>query len=227
MDDAGGVGFGDRVARLQHVVDGLANGQCAAIREARHQVLALEVLHDDVRRLALEPPDIEDAYGVLAAQCARGLGLADEAGHGIAVVQHLGQHHLDRDAALELEVSCRKDVTHPARADHTLDAIFFSDDVARLEMKLAALAGRRRRHRRRQVVAVRGSVARGARGTRRNRRRASERRRSSAPRARHPRRASASRRWGSGSGPASCPPWNPKRITLFRCDPSGRRVSAG
>ena len=50
VDDAERVRLGERLAGLQHVVDGLGRGEVAALLERPREVAALEVLHHDVRR---------------------------------------------------------------------------------------------------------------------------------------------------------------------------------
>ena len=80
MDHALHVRLGQRLHRLEQVVDG--DEHRAARLGARHSAIevgAVEELHHDVRRAVQERAHIEDAYRMLALDLARGLRLTLEA----------------------------------------------------------------------------------------------------------------------------------------------------
>jgi hypothetical protein len=96
------------------------------------EVLAVEQLHHEVGRTAVEPPDVEHPADVVAAQPRAGLGLAQEPRDHAGVLGHRLVQHLDRDPLLELEVGRDRDHAHAALAEDVLDAKPVADDRADL-----------------------------------------------------------------------------------------------
>ncbi len=139
MDDAERVRFGDRLARLQHEVHRLVGRKLALLREQRREIAALEVLHDHVRRAALELADVGDAGDVLALDLHGGARLALEAREGLRVGERLRQEEFQRDLLVELDVVRRDDDAHPANAEDALDAVLSRKDVALFDAGGAAV----------------------------------------------------------------------------------------
>jgi hypothetical protein len=96
VHDAGRVGLGHGLARVEDVVDRVGDGLGAALLEEVVEVAALEELHDHEGRAARELADIEDARDVLALEAHRSLGLAEEAGRGVGHGRR--EKELDGDA---------------------------------------------------------------------------------------------------------------------------------
>ena len=82
--------------------------------EGLREVLAVEVLHDHVRRAGVERADVEHARDVLAADLDRGAGLADEALHDLGVGRDGRPQKLQRHPLVELLVR-RGDDDRPCR----------------------------------------------------------------------------------------------------------------
>jgi hypothetical protein len=96
------------------------------------EVLAVEQLHHEVGRTAVEPPDVEHPADVVAAQPRAGLGLAQEPRDHAGVLGHRLVQHLDGNALLELKVGRDRDHAHAALAEDALDAEPVADDRADL-----------------------------------------------------------------------------------------------
>ena len=116
--------------RIQAAAVRGAAGRCRRSIDA--EVVALEVLHDHVRRAVLERADVEHARDVLALELAaaaapRGRSARATSGFCSAV----GQEELDRDALLELEVRRRDDDAHAALPEDALDAVLADEDCHR------------------------------------------------------------------------------------------------
>jgi hypothetical protein len=87
MDDAERVSFGDRLARLDHELDGLLDKQRAPGAQPVGEITPVEMLHHEVRRTVVEASNIEHARDVLtldfdgrprfAFEAEQGLGAAD------------------------------------------------------------------------------------------------------------------------------------------------------
>ena len=116
MDDAVGVGGGQRVGDLPGPVQGLAHRDRAA-RQPLPEGLALEQLGDDVRR-PLVDPDVVDRDDVGVVQPAREPGLLLQAAEDARVAGQGLSHHLDGHLALQAAVPGAVDLRHPAGAEH-------------------------------------------------------------------------------------------------------------
>ena len=124
MDDAERVRLGERVARLQDVLDRLFRRQRPARRQHAREIGPVQVLHHDVRSARLERADVAHTGDVLAVKPHGGARLAQEARDGIGAPERLGQHELQRDHLVELDVRGRDHDPHPADAEHPRDAVF-------------------------------------------------------------------------------------------------------
>ena len=113
MDDPERVRLGDRLARLEHVLDRLVGGHAAAPLHHRAEIVALEVLHHDVRRAAVEHADVHHAGDVLARDPRGRLALAEEARDRARDLARDREQELERDALLELRVARRDDDPMP------------------------------------------------------------------------------------------------------------------
>src|SRR5262249_24887179 len=129
VDDAEGVGLGERLAGLEDPGRRGADGERTLSPQDRGEVIALEELHDDERRAGLERDDVEHARAVRALELRRRHRLADEAGAHLGVLQRLGEDELDGDALLEVEVGGFDDAAHAALAEDALDAILADEYV--------------------------------------------------------------------------------------------------
>ena len=86
VHDPGDVGLGQRLERLQHVVDDLLDGQRPVLLERPLEVLPLEVLHHHVGRAARVRGHVEHPGHVLALDLRGGAGLAGEASDGLGML---------------------------------------------------------------------------------------------------------------------------------------------
>jgi hypothetical protein len=164
MDHAEGVGFGDGLAGLQHEVDGEGHLHRALLAHERAEIAAVQVLHHQVRRAALQRADVEHAPHVFAADARRGLPFALETLHQLGLHQGARQEELDRDAFAQREVSRGDDDPHAACPEHSLHAVLAREDVSLLKpgpsSRLGGLSpGGRGDNERRGPIAI---VARGA-----------------------------------------------------------------
>ena len=122
--------FGDRRARLPHVVDGARDRQGAAVADLVGERVAFEQLLDDERDAVGRAIDVEDDGGVHAAQPARVPRLAREALHGDGVTRLHRVEKLERDALAEADVHRLDDDTLAAFAENRTNLVFARDRLA-------------------------------------------------------------------------------------------------
>ncbi len=140
MHDAERVRFRDCLARLQHEVHCLRDGQATVLPEPRREVQPLQVLHDHVGRAGFESAHVRDARDVLALDldcCAR---LTREPRDGFCVGQRLGQHELDRHLLVQLQVARGDHDAHSPNTQHALDAVLAGQHLAFDDFLMHALA---------------------------------------------------------------------------------------
>ena len=118
------VRFGDGVARLQHVVDGVLDVELRLAGEHLAQILAAQKLHDHVRQTRIEGAHVEDAHDVLALNGRGGAGLTDETRRRLVVVDHARHHQLDGHLLAEVDVPHQQHHPHTAQPQHRFDAVF-------------------------------------------------------------------------------------------------------
>ena len=82
---------------------------------------AVEQLHHDVRRAAVQARDVGDPAHVLGAQADHRARLAHEPLADVGVAQHLLAQELDRRARAQLEVGGGDHDAHPADPDDVVD----------------------------------------------------------------------------------------------------------
>ena len=132
MDDPLGVGRGHRFACFDDVTHRLVDRETSAAGDERAEVLALQVLHDDVRGAVGEHADVEDARDVLALEFCRRPRLARKARDEVRPAERARQEKLERDPPIEIEMVRHDDDAHPAGAEDPFDAVLPGNDVARL-----------------------------------------------------------------------------------------------
>ncbi len=122
MDDAAGMGGGQRTSDGGGDAGGLARWERAVAPKDRREVLAVDVLHDDVRTGRVLPV-VVDRDDVRVAQGRGVLGLLAEPGREVRVAQVLGSQHLDRDLASELRIDRAVDGRHATLAEQLHEPI--------------------------------------------------------------------------------------------------------
>ncbi len=132
MDDAGSVRLGDRLARLKNIIHGLCDRQRPSGSEQLVEILACEVLHDQVGGTALQPGHVVDADDMLTPDTSEGAGLALEACDSIRVAGEHTAKELEGDALAEIEVARADDDAHTSGTQDGFDLVLASNDVARL-----------------------------------------------------------------------------------------------
>ena len=123
------MGLGERFASLQDVAACLRDRDRPAL-QALGDVLAIEELHDHVGRAAGEGADVGDLRHVVALDARGGLRFALKPLDVARVLRRLGEQELDRDRRAQRGVRRGDDATHPADAEHALDAVLLDDDVS-------------------------------------------------------------------------------------------------
>jgi hypothetical protein len=131
VHDAGGMGLGQRLARLEHPVHGRGDRQRTARLDLGLEIASLEVLHHQIGSAILERAHVEHARHVLALDASRGPGLAPKAGDHALLPRDLGQQELERHPPVELQVVSGHDDAHAPSAEHALDAKPASEHVTR------------------------------------------------------------------------------------------------
>ena len=127
MDDARRVGLDDGVERLDHVGDGLADGQRAARRDLVAEIVAGQQLHHHEGHAALVGAHVEDPDHVIGLELRGGPRLAEEALHQLGLLRGLRQEELDRDPLPERLVLRLDDHPHAAGREHPIDAVLARD----------------------------------------------------------------------------------------------------
>ncbi len=130
VDDARGVGGGERAADLRGDAQRARHVERALALDHHAELNALEVLHDEVHGAVGRGAGVGDVDDVRVADLGGGARLApeplDQVGHpAVARVQHL-----DRDPLADLDVLGEVDLAHPALADQLVDAVAPIDDLA-------------------------------------------------------------------------------------------------
>ena len=130
MHDAQRVRLGDRLARLEDEIHGVARAHGPLLLEERGEIAPFEVLHHEVGGARVERADVVDFHGVLAANLDRRSPFANEARNDVGVLRHLRVEELDRHLLVEMKVRRGHDGPHAADPQHALDAIFADEDLA-------------------------------------------------------------------------------------------------
>lgn len=102
MHDAGRVGLGQRLARLQHIGDGLRYRQRAALLDDALQVAPRQVLHHDVGQTLFQVSYVVDLRHVVAAESCGNARLALEARQDVLARRvAVRLHELDGNPAVQ------------------------------------------------------------------------------------------------------------------------------
>jgi hypothetical protein len=122
----------ERLARVQHVADGILDAQRSLAPHDVLEVVALEVLHHDERRPVGQLAEVDHARDVLALDPHGGARLAPEPFDDLGTLRGLAQQELQRDALAEVDVRRGKHDAHTAGTDLTLEAVLAGDEVTSL-----------------------------------------------------------------------------------------------
>ncbi len=112
------------------------------------QALAVEELHDEIRRAVSELTEVADVDDVPIADCTRGACFLEEALIGLVIRRPLAPEHLDRDSLVDNLVAARVNDSHAAFAEDALDQVAPVDGPADVLIDFC-----RRSHRRAGCVA--------------------------------------------------------------------------
>src|SRR4051794_27992774 len=123
MDDTGGVGLGERLARLKDVADSVEDRERSLGLEKRRQVAALEALHQQVRLTGLERADVADANDVLTLQLRSDPRLAREPRQLFGPSLEEAGQILDRCPCSEADVRDADDDAHPSASEDPIDSV--------------------------------------------------------------------------------------------------------
>ncbi len=137
MDDARLVRLADGLAGLDDVEHGLVDGERPSLLQAGAEVGPLQVLHDDVGGPRVEAPHVVHLGDVLALEAGRRPRLAEEALHGLGLVERLSAHELDGPELAQVEVGGRHHDAHGAPAEDPLHPVLAGDDVSEVDVQAA------------------------------------------------------------------------------------------
>src|SRR5262249_47209227 len=125
------VGEREAVGDRERELDGAADRQAAGAHDQLLQVLAVDVLEDDVLA-PLVLAAVDDGDDVRVGGPPDRARLAPEALDVLGVVDVALVEDLDRDAAVELDVAGAEDARHAAAAAELLELVAVGDHVAGL-----------------------------------------------------------------------------------------------
>lgn len=128
MDDSMGVRLGERVARLQRIVDGFAGRQRPPARELSGEPHTVAILHDQVRHTVRHDSQVDDPRHVLPAQTHCGLRLAKEPGMYGEAGRRLGQNHLECDLFAERKLGDAENNAHSVATSDAPDTVLSKED---------------------------------------------------------------------------------------------------
>jgi hypothetical protein len=124
VDDAGAMRFFERAAHLHHDLDRAVRIHGALLAHGMREVLALHVIHHEVRRAVGELAEFVDARRVGVRQLAHRTCLAPEAGDEVIAAREARVQHLDRHEAIHVGLLGFVDGPHAADADALEDLVF-------------------------------------------------------------------------------------------------------
>ena len=110
----------------QHPADA-RKGQRALLGQDVGEVLARQILHDQVEDAVLGAPEIDDRDAVRVVEAAGRPGLVVEAGDRLIVREQVRVDDLDRHRAAEHVLLGAVDTTHAPHTDHFLQEIGAAD----------------------------------------------------------------------------------------------------
>lgn len=133
IDNLGNMSRGERLARLQKVIDRLLARGAPPLIRGLLTIGAVEVLHDDVGRAVFERPDVENPGDMFALNPACGASFARESGRDLRVGSNLWKEEVQRDAPVKLEVVGRHNHPHAVLAKHPIHPVLAREDNTRGE----------------------------------------------------------------------------------------------
>ena len=128
VDDAVGVGLGDRGADLSADARDALEVEVPLFAHELPEVAPFEVLHHEVHQ-PLAPAEVEDLHRVRVTEPRGGLGLALEAADGVAIPRELAVQELHRHQLADVDVLDLVHDPHPAAAEELHDAVAIGDDT--------------------------------------------------------------------------------------------------
>ena len=123
MDDVLGVRGGKRGGDLLRDVHRGLDGQATRLLDPVLEILALEILHHEIRLARLGQAEVDDVDQVRMTELRGDLGLAVKARERFRVGGQLAGHELDGDAFVEAQLNRLIDRTHPALALEAYQAV--------------------------------------------------------------------------------------------------------
>ena len=138
MDDAASVGGRDCASHVGGDTRRLARRQRAVSAQERGQVLAIDIVHDDVGARRIHP-EVMHGHHVRAAERGHGARLKFKPGHEVRVTAVLGSEQLDGNIASKLSVGGAIDRGHAALAQQFDQAISPAEDASDLRQIVPSL----------------------------------------------------------------------------------------
>jgi Tfp pilus assembly protein PilZ len=138
MHDAGRVGFGDGVTRLNHVFDGDFDWSRSLPFEQGREVLSAKQLHDHERRAGIVRADVVNPNDVVAREAGSGLTFSQETRGRLStsrLVETLDGEQLDRDRLTERHVLRGDHDAHASATDQPIDAVLSRNDLSRMRLR--------------------------------------------------------------------------------------------
>src|SRR5258708_1179009 len=120
MDDAGLMRSLDTLEHLPEPLRSRLRVKLACAREFQAQRGAANKLHHQVGSFRSDAAVVIDRDDVRMIQAGRGLRLALKAPQRSPVAEHVTEHDLDRDLAIQAQIGRFVNRAHPATADHLL-----------------------------------------------------------------------------------------------------------
>ena len=127
----------DSIASMIVIVCG--HGQPALLAQELAQRDAGEVLHDEVRHVAVLAL-VEHVHDVRVGEAGGRAGLLDEPALEHGVVAQMAVHHLERDTALETQIGRDVHGRHPAARDARANPVPAVDETADQRVRLLTRA---------------------------------------------------------------------------------------
>src|SRR5262249_29476484 len=135
------MGLGNRIARVEDVIDRFGDWKRTPFGHDGRKVLPLEVLHDDVRPAHRGLAHVNHTCDVLAPEPRRRASLLEKPRDDLSIGKRLRPDDLDGDELLELEVRGGEYDPHASLADNPFDAKLVRDDLSRTHEDVSASHG--------------------------------------------------------------------------------------
>jgi hypothetical protein len=132
MDDAERMSLCNRVARLEHEVDSVGDGQRTPPRRDLFEVLSSQTLHHHVGSSRVERSHVHDSGDVFALNLDRCAGLSDETGDRLWLLKSVVGQKLEGDPLVEVLMHGRHDDAHATPAQNLQHAVLAGDELTYL-----------------------------------------------------------------------------------------------